>query len=128
LLAESDVVVICVPSTPETRGMITERELTLMRTDAVLINVARGDVIDEAALVAALQSGHLRGAGLDVFTKEPLPPESPLWSLDNVLITPHVSATTTRFWEREGELILDNVRRYLAGTQLRNVVDVNAGY
>jgi phosphoglycerate dehydrogenase-like enzyme len=128
LLADSDVIVLSVPSTPATRGMIGARELTRMRRGAVLINVARGDVIDEAALLDALRSGHLRGAALDVFTTEPLPPDSPLWSLDNILITPHVSATTPRFWEREAELMIGNLRSYLAGEPMRNVVDMAAGY
>ena len=128
LLAASDFVVLAVPSTPATRGLVGARELALLRPDAVLINVGRGDAVDEPALIAALQAGRLRGAALDVFATEPLPQDSPLWSLRNVLITPHVSATTNRFWEREGELILDNVRRYLAGTTLRNVVDPDAGY
>jgi phosphoglycerate dehydrogenase-like enzyme len=90
--------------------------------------VSRGDVIDERALIDALRSGRLRGAALDVFTAEPLPPESPLWQMENVLITPHVSATTPRFWERETELILDNLQRYLAGTPLRNIVSASDGY
>jgi phosphoglycerate dehydrogenase-like enzyme len=128
LLSASDVVVLTVPSTNETRGMIGPRELALMRTDAVLINVSRGDVIDERAMTDALRSGRLRGAALDVFTAEPLPPESPLWQMENVLITPHVSATTPRFWERETELILDNLQRYLAGTPLRNIVSASDGY
>lgn len=128
LLEMSDVIVISVPSTPQTRGMIGAPELKRMRRGAILINVARGDVIDEAALLDALQRGHLRGAALDVFTVEPLPPESPLWSRSNVLITPHVSATSPRYWEREGDLILDNARRYVAGAELTNVVDTAAGY
>jgi phosphoglycerate dehydrogenase-like enzyme len=128
VLTDSDVVVITLPSTPATRGMIGARELARMRAGAVLINVARGDIVDPDALLDALRSHHLRGAALDVFPVEPLPSDSPLWNLDNVLITPHVSATTTRFWEREAALMLDNLRRYLAGQPLRNVVDPRAGY
>jgi phosphoglycerate dehydrogenase-like enzyme len=128
LLERSDYLVICAPSTAETRGLLGEAELARLRPGAVLINVARGEVVDEPALVAALRSGRLRGAGLDVFAREPLPPESELWSLDNVLITPHVSGTTDRFWRREVDLIVDNVARYLAGEPLRNVVDKQAGY
>jgi phosphoglycerate dehydrogenase-like enzyme len=128
MLKQSDVIVITVPSTAETRGMIGARELALMRADAVLINVARGDIIDEDALADTLRAGRLRGAGLDVFAHEPLAPASPLWSLDRVLITPHVSATTTRYWERQGELILGNIDRYMAGQPLLNTVDVAAGY
>jgi phosphoglycerate dehydrogenase-like enzyme len=128
LLSRSDYVVIAVPSTRETRGMIGAGELAAMRRDAVLINVARGDVVDEDALVEALRGGRLRGAALDVFREEPLPSGSPLWGLPNVLITPHVSGTTDRFWTRETELITENVARYLSGRALRNIVDKSAGY
>lgn len=128
LLRVSDFVVLTVPSTPETRGMIGARELTAMKPDSVLINVARGDVVDESALVDALSAQRLRGAGLDVFATEPLPPQSPLRALRNVLVTPHVSATSDRFWERQLQLILGNIARYRAGRPLRNVVDVQAGY
>jgi phosphoglycerate dehydrogenase-like enzyme len=128
LLEQSDIVVLSLPSTPMTRGMIGARELAGMKPGAVLINVARGDIVDEAALLDSLTSGLLRGAGLDVFTREPLPADSPLWRMPNVLITPHVSATSPNFWERESELILDNLERYLAGRDLRNVVDTAAGY
>jgi phosphoglycerate dehydrogenase-like enzyme len=127
LLGRSDMVALTVPATPETRGMIGAPELARMRPGAVLINVARGSIVQEAALVDSLRSGRLRAA-LDVFATEPLPPESPLWRMRNVLITPHVSATSPRYWEREGELISDNLGRYLAGRELRNVVDIAAGY
>ena len=128
LLARSDFVVLTVPATPETRGMIGAGQLERMRPDAVLINVARGGLIDEDALAATLANGRLRGAALDVTATEPLPASSPLWKLPNVLIMPHVSPTTTRFWEREEALITENVRRYLDGRELRNVVDKRAGY
>jgi phosphoglycerate dehydrogenase-like enzyme len=128
LLEMSDFIVLAVPATPQTRGMIGAGEIARLRAGAVLINVARGSVIDETALMDALRAGRLRGAGLDVFATEPLPAGSPLWTLPNVLITPHVSATSTRFWEREGELILDNLHRYLTGRDLINVVDTEAGY
>ena len=128
LLARSDAVVVTVPSTPATRGLIDAAALARMKPSAVLVNVARGDVVDEGALADALRAGALRGAALDVFAREPLPPDSPLWTLPNVLITPHVSATTARFWEREAALIRDNVDRYLRGDPLRNVVDRSAGY
>jgi phosphoglycerate dehydrogenase-like enzyme len=127
LLGMSDIVALTVPATPETRGMIGAPELARMRPGAVLINVARGSIVQEAALVDSLRSGRLRAA-LDVFAAEPLPAESPLWRMRNVLITPHVSATSPRYWEREGELISDNLGRYLAGRELRNVVDAAAGY
>jgi phosphoglycerate dehydrogenase-like enzyme len=128
LLEASDVVVLTLPSTPETRGLLGSRELGWMRPGAVLVNVARGDVVDEAALADVLRGGGLRGAGLDVFATEPLPRESPLWELPNVLITPHVSATSSRYWERQAALIADNLERYGAGRSLRNVVDTGAGY
>jgi phosphoglycerate dehydrogenase-like enzyme len=128
LLAESDYVVLSAPETAETRGMIDGPALERLKRGAVLVNVSRGVLVNEEALVRALSSGALRGAGLDVFATEPLPPTHPLWRLPNVLITPHVSAFTERFWEREAELILDNLGRYLRGRPLRNVVDLAAGY
>jgi phosphoglycerate dehydrogenase-like enzyme len=128
IFARSDFVVLTVPSTPQTRGLVGRAQLERMRPDAVLVNVARGDVVDEAALIDTLRAGRIRGAALDVFATEPLPPASPLWQLDTVLITPHVSATTPRYWEREAELMLDNLKRYRDGEPLRNVVDLTAGY
>ncbi|CAN5415288.1 hypothetical protein BH24GEM3_BH24GEM3_14710 [soil metagenome] len=128
LLEASDFLVITVPETSETRGLIGREELARLPRGATLINVARGRILDEEALIEALREGHLRGAALDVFACEPLPPDSPLWGLSNVLVTPHVSGTTHRFWERQTELIVENIRRYLAGEPLRNVVDKEAGY
>ncbi len=128
LLAESDYVVVAVPETPATVGMIDAAALARMKRSAVLVNVARGAIVDEAALVAALREERLRGAALDVFEREPLAPESPLWKLPNVLLTPHTSAYSRRYWERETALIRDNVGRYLGGLPLRNVVDSDAGY
>ena len=128
LLPRSDVLVVTVPLTGETRGMIGAAELARLPAGAVLVNVARGGVVDEAALAEALASGRLRGAGLDVFAREPLPEDSPLWALPNVLVTPHVSGTSHRYWRRQTDLILDNLRRYLAGEPLRNRVDKEAGY
>lgn len=128
LLAESDFVAITVPATAETRGMIGAEQLALMKLSAVLVNVARGSIVDEPALIDALRTHRLRGAGLDVFATEPLPPDSPLWSLPNVLVLPHVSAVTPLYWRRETDLVLDNLRRYLEGRELRNVVDKEHGY
>lgn len=128
LLAESDYLVLTVPETPQTRGLIDDAALEAVKPGAVLVNVARGGVLDEDALVRALDDGRLRGAALDVFAAEPLPPEHPFWRLPNVLLTPHVSATTPHFWERQTALIVDNLRRYLDGRPLRNVVDKRAGY
>jgi phosphoglycerate dehydrogenase-like enzyme len=128
LLRESDYVVLTVPETSETTGLIGGRELALMPRSAVLINVARGRILDEEALAAALGAGRLRGAGLDVFREEPLPPDSPLWELDNVLITPHIGGTSQRFWDRQTELMIRNVGNYLAGLPLENLVDKRLGY
>lgn len=128
LLRRADYLVLSLPSTPSTRNLLDAHRLALLQPSAVVINVGRGDTMDEEALIAALRAGRLRGAGLDVFREEPLPPESPFWDLPNALITPHVSATTPRFWEREVRLIGENIHRYLTGQPLRNVVDQEAGY
>ena len=128
LLEEADVVVLTVPGTPETRALIGREELARMKASAVLINVARGSIVDEPALIEALRAGRLRGAGLDVFAKEPLPADSPLWDMPNVLVTPHVSAVSPLYWRREVELIVENLRRYLAARPLLNVVDKTRGY
>lgn len=128
LLDESRYLVLSLPNTPATTGLLDRRRLDRLRTDAVVINVGRGDVLDEDALAMALGEGRIRGAGLDVFAREPLPSDSPLWSLPNVLITPHVSATTDRFWRREVDLIVRNLHRYARGEPLLNLVDPEAGY
>ncbi len=131
LLARSDVVVVSAPETPDTRGLLGAPELARMRRGALLVNVARGRIVDEQALVHALSEGRLRGAGLDVFAEEPLPKEHPLWRSPNVLITPHVSGVTGGFWRREADLIVRNLRRHLAGappSDWENVVDKRAGY
>jgi phosphoglycerate dehydrogenase-like enzyme len=128
LLGEADYVVLAAPLTAATRGMIGAAELAAMRPDAYLINIARGEIVDEAALVEALRAGKLAGAGLDVFAQEPLPQASPLWELPNVFLTPHISWSSPEIWPRVIELFLDNLRRYVAGEPLRNVVDKAAGY
>ncbi|MBB4638232.1 D-2-hydroxyacid dehydrogenase [Longimicrobium terrae] len=128
LLPRADFLVVTVPLTAETEGLIGARELAMLPEGAVVINVARGAVLDERALIDALRSGRLRGAGLDVFAREPLPDDSPLWTLPNVLVTPHVSGASHRFWRRQTELIVQNIRRYAAGGPLRNTVDKKAGY
>ena len=128
LLEQSHYVVLTVPETPETRGLLGRERLRRMRPDAVLVNVARGGVVDEAALLEALTEGWIRGAALDVFAREPLPPDDPLWQAPRLLITPHTSAYTHAFWDRELGLLLDNIQRYVAGRPLRNVVDKRAGY
>lgn len=131
VLGQSDIVVLAAPDTPETRGSIDRAAFARMRPGALLINVARGSLVDEEALLEALRSGHLRGAGLDVFAREPLPDGHPLWSLDNVLVTPHVSAVTPGFWRRETDLIVRNLERHVTGaphSDWENVVDKHAGY
>ena len=128
LLAGSDYVVLTVPETEETRGLIGAPQLAGMRESAVLINIARGRILDEEALADALRSGRLRGAGLDVFREEPLPPDSPLWELDNALLTPHIGGTSPRFWERQTELMVRNIEHFLAGRPLENLVDKERGY
>jgi phosphoglycerate dehydrogenase-like enzyme len=128
LLGMSDSVVLALPETDRTRHIIGPDELARMKPGAVLVNVARGGLVDEAALLAAPTAGALRGAALDVFEVEPLPAEHPLRDAPNLLITPHSSAYTPHFWERELDLILDNIGRYLAGEPMRNMVDKRAGY
>jgi phosphoglycerate dehydrogenase-like enzyme len=128
LLSQADYVVIAVPLTPESRGLIGERELRTMRPTARLINISRGALIDEAALVRALKEGWIAGAALDVFQQEPLPGDSELWGMDNVILTPHISGGTPVYMERAVALFCDNLRRYLAGEPLRNAVDLQRGY
>jgi glyoxylate/hydroxypyruvate reductase A len=128
LLAESDYVVLIVPFTPDTAGLLGAREIALMKPGAVLINIARGQLVDEPALIDALRSGHLGGAALDVFATEPLPANSPLWDLPNVLVTPHSMSTALGENEALVELFCENLRRYLAGEALRNVFDRGRGY
>lgn len=128
IAAESDYLVVAAPETRETRGMIDERILSLAKPGAVLVNVARGGLVDEDALLGALNSGRLRGAALDVFCEEPLPPAHPFFSHPRVLVTPHVSAATRGYWERQTALIVDNVQRFARGDPLLNLVDPDAGY
>jgi phosphoglycerate dehydrogenase-like enzyme len=128
LLSQSDYVVIAVPLTPESRGLIGGAELAAMKPTARIVNIARGAVIDQAALIAALKAGRIAGAALDVFEQEPLPPESELWSLENVILTPHISGGTPVYMKRAVALFCDNLRRYLDGEPLLNAVDVERGY
>jgi len=123
LLPRADVLVLTAPHTPETEGAIGAAELDLLPTGALLINVGRGPLVDEPALVAALRSGRLAGAALDVFATEPRPADSPLWEMPNVLVSPHSAANTDRENGRIAALFCDNLRRYLDGAPLRNVLD-----
>jgi phosphoglycerate dehydrogenase-like enzyme len=127
-LPDADVVVIAAPQTSETLHVIGARELAVMKQGAVLINVSRGKLVDEAALIAALDSGQLRGAALDVFEHEPLDAASPLWTHRNVMVTPHVAGFFTDYWRDVVELFIENLRRFESGQPLRNVVDKRAGY
>jgi phosphoglycerate dehydrogenase-like enzyme len=128
LLQRSDWLVLAAPLTPATRGIIGPPELALMPRHAILVNLGRGALVDEAALTGALTEGRIAGAALDVFQEEPLPEASPLWAMPQVIATPHVSGFGPRFWERTCELFARNLRRYLAGEPLENVVDKQAGY
>jgi phosphoglycerate dehydrogenase-like enzyme len=128
MLQTLDVLVMIVPHTPETEKMIGARELALLPRGAFFVNVARGQVVDEVALVEALRSGHLGGAALDVFAEEPLPATSPLWAMPNVLVSPHSASTSDRENRRLTELFCDNLRRYVGGEPLRNVLDAQRMY
>lgn len=128
LLAESDFVVLAAPLTGDTRGMIGEGALAGMKRGSWLINVARGELVDERALLRALRDGPIGGAVLDTFAHEPLPPSSPLYDADNVILTPHTSWSSGRVLDRSIDLFCDNLRRYAAGHPLLNVVDSSAGY
>jgi phosphoglycerate dehydrogenase-like enzyme len=128
LLAESDFVVICVPLTPETDGLIGEEKLRMMKPDAYLINVARGKVVDEEALVKALEEKRIAGAGLDVFATEPLPADSKLWELPNVILSPHISGGMEDYLAQATKVFCENLRRYLSGRRLVNVVSKLHGY
>ena len=124
-----DWIVIAVPATPETQHLIGADELAAMKSDAVLVNIARGSVIDQPALVTALEAGRIGGALLDVTTPEPLPPEHPLWTLDNAQITMHLSGNAqTLMFQRAAERFLANLGRYRAGAPLTPLVDYTAGY
>ena len=128
VLARADHVVSSLPLTGETRDLFDAAMLRRMKPGAYIYNVGRGAVINTAALVDSLQSGHLGGAGLDVVDPEPLPADSPLWDMPHVLITSHTSGASPRYWNRGIEILIDNARRFAAGRELRNVVDYDAGY
>jgi phosphoglycerate dehydrogenase-like enzyme len=127
-LSEADYVVLAAPETPETYHLIGARQLEVMKPSSYLINVARGSLVDEAALIAALERRTIAGAALDVTETEPLPPDSPLWKLDNVFITPHVSSASESLWDRQTDLLLENLERWFSGRDLLNQVDLERGY
>ena len=123
VLPTADVVMVAMPLDGETQGFLSAERIALMKETAILVNISRGKVVDETALGRALADGRIMGAGLDAFAKEPLPTESPLWDLPNVLMTPHVGGSGGReLWRRMSELVRDNTRRYLSGAPLKHVV------
>jgi phosphoglycerate dehydrogenase-like enzyme len=128
VLPQCDFVVLAAPLTCRTAGLINAERLARMKPEAYLVNVGRGALVDECALADAVRGARIGGAALDVFTQEPLPPESPLWDLSNVLITPHAAGITEKIWERHYSLLSENLHRYLAGRPLLAVVDKKKGY
>lgn len=128
MLSQCDYVVLTVPLTPETRNLIGEAELRVMKPNAYLVNVARGQIVDEKSLIHALKERWIGGAGIDVTDKEPLPSNSPLYSLPNVILTPHISGESVHYGKRLTALFADNLRRYRAGEPLRNRYDPIRGY
>ena len=128
LLAQSDYVVLSPPLTPATRGLVNAARLAVMKAEAFLINVGRGPLVDESALAQTLREKKIGGAALDVFEEEPLPSDSPLWDLENLLITPHTAGLTEKMWERQYAIVSENLRRFLASEPLLFVVDKKKGY
>ena len=128
VLAEADYVLLAAPLTPRTKALFNERAFSSMRRDACFLNVSRGALVDEAALANALRSGTIRAAALDVFETEPLPPESRLWELENLFITPHTAALTDKLWDRHFARIVENLKRYIDGRALLGEVDRQKGY
>ncbi len=128
MLSQCDYIVLAVPLTPETKKLISEAELRVMKSNAYLVNVARGQIVDEKSLIRALKEHWIGGAGLDVTEKEPLPLDSPLFKLPNVILTPHISGESINYGKRLATLFADNLRRYRAGEPLRNLYDSARGY
>jgi len=128
LWGKADIVVLSVPLVPGTRGLVNARALMAMKRDAILVDVSRGGVLDGAALVNTMRTGHLSGAALDVFETEPLPADSPLWGLDRVILSPHCSAVYEGWAMRSFELFLDNLGRWRRGEPLFNIVSPDRGY
>jgi len=128
VIPEADYILLCTPVTPATTGLMNRTRLGRMKPDAYLINVGRGPLVDEAALIEVLKDHKIAGAALDVFTEEPLPKDSPFWDMESVLITPHTAAVTDRLWQRHYQLIGENLRRFLEGKPLLNLIDKRRGY
>ncbi len=127
-LGSAHIVVVCAPGTAENTNLFDATAFAAMRRGAIFVNVARGSLVDESALIEALGSGHLRAAAIDVAKQEPLPADSPLWDTPNLSISPHSSASADRYMERVAELFYDNLARYVAGQDLVNVVDLARDY
>jgi phosphoglycerate dehydrogenase-like enzyme len=127
-LTQAENLVLIAPHTRETEQMIGAKQLALVPKGAVFINIGRGALVDEPALIGALRGGHLLGAALDVFQQEPLPPESPLWNMENVIVSPHSASTSDRENQRITELFCENLRRFLAGRPLLNQLDIERGF
>jgi len=128
MVKECDFVVVAVPLTPETQGLIGQEVLEAMKPNAFLVDVSRGGVVDQAALIEALQDKKIAGAGLDVFPEEPPPADNPLWKMPNVIITQHMAGVTPRYDERAIAFFAENLKRYLAGEPLYNQIDLEKGY
>ena len=128
VLPEADFVILAAPETPETRRMIGAPEFACMKASAYFMNVSRGALLDEPALIAALERRAIAGAALDVASQEPLPPDSPLWKLENAFITPHMSAVSEHLWTRQTDLLITNLERWFSGDELLNRVDLERGY
>ena len=128
MLPQCDYVAVVAPLTPATHHLFDARAFAAMKKSAFFFNLARGGLVDEPALIEALRRGQIAGAGLDVFEQEPLPADSPLWSMENVIISPHVSGFTPEYDNRTSDLFAENLRRYLAGEPLLNLVDRDRGY
>ncbi len=128
MLKECDFVVVTVPLTAETRGMLGAKQLSALKPGALLVDVSRGGVVDHAALLQALEKRQVGGAALDVFPEEPLPADSPLWGMSNVIVSPHVAGLSPHYNERAFALFKENLRRYVAGDQLLNTIDLTRGY
>jgi phosphoglycerate dehydrogenase-like enzyme len=128
LIASSDFLLVCTPLTEQTRGLVGRAEIAAMKSTAVVLNVGRGPVIDEPALIEALQSGAIRGAALDVFNIEPLPPEHPFWKMPQVFLSPHTADRVEGFLKPAWDTFVENFNRFRSGQPLLNVVDKQAGY
>ncbi|MFI5359568.1 MAG: D-2-hydroxyacid dehydrogenase [Halanaerobiales bacterium] len=127
-LKQGDYIVIALPLTEETRGFIGRKEFAVMKETAFFVNIARGEVVDEGALIEALKEGRIAGAALDVFTEEPLSPDSPFYDLENVYITPHISAAHPDYNLKAVRLFIENLKSYLENREIKNLVDYNRGY